>query len=541
MVLRMRTLLLTGLLSLGIVQAADVPPATNLLQLQRQLQKAVSSSRSPTAAWGIQINAQQSRATWFATNASSRFIPASNTKLFTAALSLDRLGADYRLVTSLRAARKPDSNGTLPGDLRVVGGGDPTLCARLHQGNWEAAFAPLVEAVRAAGIRRIQGNLVCDESRFRSSRYGSGWAWDDLSADYGAAVSALTAEDNCVNVVVIPGTRAGDPAQVQLSPLPAGLTLVSRVVTGPTNATRNLNLHRWPGEKTLQVSGTVPADSARVIEEASVPEPARWFGELFREALRRQGIDFTGQVTVVSASDPSPLPGEDPPGLELGSLSSPPIGEVVREMMKPSQNLYAQLLLLAAGTEAERYPREDEDSSAPPAPTSEEAGTRALRQFLKKNGFAPDEVVIEEGSGLSRKNLVTPRAVIQLLELMPTHRWGTAWMNSFPVGGQDGTLRRRFPEPPTRGNVRAKTGTLRYVTSLSGYLTNAVGEPLIFSVLVNNYLPSNPGDTARAEIDQLIELLAQSRVKSNRTEGGMRQGSDHSPRRLPKFDPPDHH
>ena len=512
MVLRMRTLLLAGLVGWGLAQADPIPPATTVNQLQDQFRQVLSATSSPGAAWGIQVNSRRTGATWFGTNTASRFIPASNTKLFTAALALDRLGGDYRFSTSLRIQSPPNAQGVLAGDLLVVGGGDPTRAARLNGGSWEKAFAPLVAAVQARGIRRIKGNLLCDESRFRGPPYGSGWGWDDLAQYYGAAVSALTAEDNSLQVSALPGSRVGDPARLELLPLTAGLTLVSTVTTGPTNALPRLEVARLPGERVLEVSGTVPLGSERAVEEAAVADPARWFGELFREAMRRQGITVDGEIRVLRAADRIARPLDESTWTELAAVPSPAVGEVVREMMKPSQNLYAQLLWLAAGSEAERYPREGEED-VKSATTTEEAGQKVMNLFLQRHGFPAQEVVLEEGSGLSRKNLVSPRAVIQLLELMPRHAWGEAWMASLPVGGVDGSLKRRFLQPPTRGNVQAKTGTLRYVNSLSGYLTNSVGEPLVFSILINNFVPPAGGRSSREEMDQLVELLAQSQIR----------------------------
>lgn len=512
MVLRMRTLLLAGLVGWGLTQAEPIPPATTLDQLQDQFRQVLSATSSPGAAWGIQVNSRRTGATWFGTNSASRFIPASNTKLFTAALALDRLGGDYRFSTSLRIQSPPNAQGVLAGDLWVVGSGDPTLCARLKGGSWEKAFAPLVAAVQARGIRRIQGNLLCDERRFRGPPYGSGWGWDDLAQYYGAAVSALTAEDNSLQVKALPGSRVGDPARLELLPLTSGLTLVSTVTTGDTNAPPRLDVARLPGERVLEVSGTVPLGAEPVVEEAAVPDPARWFGELLREALRRQGILVDGEIRILRAADRNAQPLDESTWTELAAVPSPAVGEVVREMMKPSQNLYAQLLWLAAGSEAERYPREGEEA-VKSAATTEEAGQNVMNLFLQRNGFPAQEVVLEEGSGLSRKNLVSPRAVVQLLELMPRHAWGEAWMASLPIGGVDGSLKRRFQQPPTRGNVQAKTGTLRYVNSLSGYLTNSVGEPLVFSILINNFVAPTGGRSSREEMDQLIELLAQSRIR----------------------------
>jgi D-alanyl-D-alanine carboxypeptidase/D-alanyl-D-alanine-endopeptidase (penicillin-binding protein 4) len=190
---------------------------------------------------------------------------------------------------------------------------------------------------------------------------------------------------------------------------------------------------------------------------------------------------------------------------ELVSLTSPPASEVVREMVKSSQNLYAQLLWLAAGAAGS-------DGNGMPAMTTDDQAATALGGFLRANGFVVNDVLLEEGSGLSRRNLATPRSLVHLLRGMSQHRCRDAWRQSFPVGGVDGTLARRFTRPPTLGNVRAKTGTLRYTGALAGYLTNAVGTPLAFSIMANGFVPTGDGPTVRDEIDRWVEILAQSRV-----------------------------
>jgi D-alanyl-D-alanine carboxypeptidase/D-alanyl-D-alanine-endopeptidase (penicillin-binding protein 4) len=209
------------------------------------------------------------------------------------------------------------------------------------------------------------------------------------------------------------------------------------------------------------------------------------------------------------------IPGEAPesPGVEEGSgvvrpvlqelaaVPSPPVSVRVREMMKASDNLHAQLLLLGVGSRTKALKEGLQDE------TTDAAGLRAMDQFLARVGLRRTEYFFEEGSGLSRKNVVTPHAVVQLLMHMNRHPSAKEWRDSLPVGGVDGTLKSRFTTAPTKGNVRAKTGSLRHVAALSGYVTTLTGEPLAFSILVNQYIPDGQG-SARREIDELVQLLA---------------------------------
>lgn len=479
--------------------------ATNLPALQSQLQSALTGTGSQSTLWGAQVTSLGTGETWYATNSGTRFIPASTAKLFTAALFLDRLGPQFTFRTPVRIRGLLPNDGILKGPLWIEGVGDPTRSARWNQGRWEQAFAPIAEALAAAGVRRIEGDLLCDESRFQTMPFGRGWDWDDADSSFAPPVSALSAEDNCVQLRLLPGSSAGSPVTVQMDPLPAGFRLENQLVTSQAKDAQRLDLHRLPGHDRLVLRGSLPTGMGPVTESTPVPDPARWSGELLREALQRRGIRVNGSVVVIGADDRRRQPRSTNGWTELVSLSSPPASEVVREMVKSSQNLYAQLLWLAAGAAGS-------EGDVPLEMLTDDQAVAALGGFLRENGFVANDVLLEEGSGLSRRNLITPRAVVHLLRRMLEHRCRDAWQQSFPVGGVDGTLARRFPRPPTLGNVRAKTGTLKYTGALAGYLTNAVGTPLAFSIVANGFAPTAAGPTVRDEIDRWVEILAQSRM-----------------------------
>lgn len=501
--LRRLPLLLTVLL---VLPARSEPVRlASRADLANRLAQSLAATAAPGAQWGIKAVSLKTGKTLFETNAARLFVPASNTKLFTGALALDRLGADRTLATSLWVPAA-SSGETVTGDLLVRGGGDPTLSDRLKE-RWETVFAPFVTAVSKAGIRRIEGDLVCDESLFRGAPYGSGWNWDDLGYYYGAAVSALSANDNVLHLRVTPGQAVGAPASVQLGPLTNLLEVVGTARTGPTNAAVNLQTERLPGENRLRISGSIPLGKGPQTEEVPVPSPARYFGELFREALRRAGITVTGEVRVVDWRERATQPWVSAEWRQVGQIPSPKLADVVTEMMKPSQNFYAHCLWLLAGVQAERQPV-GKEVGRPLPDTTEESGLRAMRTFLGTVGIPAHEAVFEEGSGLSRKNLVTPNAMVQLLAHMHRHPAAAAYRESLPIGGVDGTLKRRFTAAETKGRIRAKTGTLRHVSALSGYVDTKGGETVSFSILVNAYVPAKDSASATQETDRLVELLA---------------------------------
>lgn len=509
----------TWLLGFALVllpQLVAAPGAGTLPELQHQLAAKLDATRLPGSSWGIKVVSLGTGKTLFATNATKLFVPASNTKLFTTALALNRLGADHRLATTLRTQNAPDADGSLKGDLMVVGGGDPTFTARLHGGKWEAALAPLVNAVKAAGIRRINGDLVCDESAFRGAPYGSGWNWDDLGEKYAPAVSALSFNDNTFRVVVTPGPTAGRPVLAQVLPAFTGISnppngqplvgLRNHAVTGLATNAPALRLARLPGGVDVDIDGELPAGGERATEELSIPSPAHYFGGALRQVLAEAGVKLSGEVRVLDWRARADAHADDAAWRDLATVPSPAMAELVRETLKPSQNLYAQLLLLAVGAETERYPR-DTELAWPRTITTEAAGLRALGTLLDEAGIAKGEAMFLEGSGMARGNLVTPAALVRLLAFMNQHHWAKAWREALPIGGVDGTLQTRLTGPLTKGNVRAKTGTLRGVSALSGYLTTASREAIAFSIIVNNFSPGGAAQ-ARAETDTLVELLA---------------------------------
>jgi D-alanyl-D-alanine carboxypeptidase/D-alanyl-D-alanine-endopeptidase (penicillin-binding protein 4) len=470
----------------------------------------VSAPRFARAQWGVQIVSIDTGVELFAHQAGKLFIPASNTKLYTAALALDRLGPDFRFRTSLYAARHPDRQGVLAGDLIVFGRGDPTLAARTPGGDLDAALAPLADALQAAGVRRARGDLVADESYFVGDPVGAGWSCDDLLWYYGAEVSALSINDNALDVIVAPDTVPGRPAQITLAPTPPGLTVSNLCVTGPPGSPRRVRFERPFASTVLRVLGQIPVGGSNLTESVAVPRPAAWFAAAFRATLARRGIRIDGGIRVVSDPEGTRRPAVPARLVELGGVESPPLRDLLARMLKPSQNQEAQLLLLQVGTLAPPPPGTNRTAvpDLEPAENAESAGTRALEAFLTDAGVPADEVLVEEGSGLTRRNLVSPAATVRLLRFMDRHRHAEVFRQALPVAGVDGTLRNRMRETPAAGNARAKTGTLRYVHALSGYVTSAAGERFAFSILLNNYQPATGTRHARAELDELVTTLA---------------------------------
>jgi serine-type D-Ala-D-Ala carboxypeptidase/endopeptidase (penicillin-binding protein 4) len=465
--------------------------------------------------WGIKVVSLDTGLTLFEHNAGKLLKPASNAKLFTGALALDRLGPDYRIRTSFYSTAKPNRSGTLNGDLIVYGRGDPSFAARFNDGDHSKSLAPLVEALVATGVKRVKGDLVGDESYFRGPPFGSSWTWDDLQYYYGAEVSALTQEDNVVDLVVRPGSRTGAPCLMETRPATGLLTFVNRSKTIETDGEREIHLHRPPGENTVHVSGQLPLGSTNWNDAVAVSHPARWFVTRLKEELERRGVKISGKARTVDWDERRAKPIEHSELLEVASVESRPLSEIVTKMMKPSQNLYAQLLLLQAGAVTESRRRKAEvqsGGSEDETRNTEDLGIAELKKFVGEAGISDGEVLFDEGSGLSRRALVTPNAIVQLLTFMSRHRNADIFRAALPVAGVDGTLRNRMRGTVAEKNVTAKTGTIGYVFTLSGYLNTVGAEELAFSVMLNNYDAGS--NTARGDVDAVAVMLAEFRGRS---------------------------
>jgi D-alanyl-D-alanine carboxypeptidase/D-alanyl-D-alanine-endopeptidase (penicillin-binding protein 4) len=509
-------------------------PARSIAELQRQLSEHLSQPKFVGAMWGVKVVSLDSGEIIFEHNPQKLFSPASNSKLYTMAMALDRLGPDYRIETSLYVTSRPNRSGTLKGDLMVYGRGDPTINARLHETNVYSALEPFVAALTRAGMKRIAGDLIADESFFRGPPYGSGWAWDDMEYYYGAEVSALTINDNTLQLTLKPGQVIGDPCELALLPplpatpilrhptfaekggehnlrfqrparevrfVPAYLAFSNRTRTVVSGARRRINLYRPIEQNVVYLSGEMAADDGGYVEDVTVHNPAGLFAVFLREALARRGITVRGNIRTVNWLDREKTPMNWNELIELGSVESLPIRDIIREVQKPSQNLYTDLILAHVG---ERTRRSDTPSSR----TSEDLGIDELNRFAREVGINSGDLQFEEGSGLSRNNLTTPNATIALLQFMSRHKSADVYLDALPIAGVDGTLRNRMKGTPAAGNARAKTGTLRWANSLSGQVKTASGERLIFSIMLNRYYNTDPNRTARAEVDTIAVMLA---------------------------------
>jgi D-alanyl-D-alanine carboxypeptidase/D-alanyl-D-alanine-endopeptidase (penicillin-binding protein 4) len=524
---------------------AATPPA-NLQELHTAVDAIITQPRYTTARWGVHVVSLDTGRELIDRDAHRLFVPASNTKLFSGALAWHDLGPDFRIRTSLLAATRPDEIGTLHGDLVVYGRGDPSFTARFHDGQVDQALQPLVAALREAGVRRVTGDLVADESFFRSPPYGAGWEWDDFQYGYGAEISALSVHENVVKVHVRPRDIPGHPVMVFTEPPTGSVTVENHAVTAPRGTPSSLRVVRSIDSSHILLTGQYPVGGRAFSETVAVHDATRWFGTLLKRDLAQAGIPVEGTVRVENAWTRAQSNAINPAALkEIAFVESPPLRDLAAVMLAHSQNQAAHLLYLQAGVAQlarERQRGQDQDENRPNATqkranflasrlavftpdvpdTTDDAAARAMKRFLATLGIPTGDVLIEEGSGLTRRNMVTPAAVTTLLRFMAdaaeirnprseipnTAGAIRSFREALPFPGGRGTLTRRLGTLAGGQRLRAKTGYLRHTYALSGYLTTAAGENLVFSILANaaEYRDGQP--SPREDVDALVELIA---------------------------------
>ena len=429
-------------------------------------------------------------------NADRSFMPASVTKLFTTAAALHVLGPHFTYRTRLYA-EGPVEGDTLQGNLVVRGAGDPTFGVARPDRDALDTFRAWADSLRAAGIRRIAGGIVGDDDVFDDVPLGDSWSWDDLQYGYAAEISGLSFHENVVKLRIAP-TRPGSPGAVTWQPDNTDyVTISNRSRTAARGASLVDGYQRQPGTNRFEVTSEVPVSRVEQ-EELSVHNPTLYFAHVLREVLRAEGIEVDGMPMDVDRLAERP----DYDSAELRIVArhtSAPLSELAREINKESNNLWAEQVLRTLG-------------AASDTAGSAEGGHIQAKAVFAEAGIDTSRLQLVDGSGLSRKNLVTPRMATDLLRFMARHddrAVQSAFLESLAVGGRDGTLEYRF-----RGgtpDVRAKTGSLGNVSALSGYVRTRDGRLVAFALFCNHYTTRSA--LVRSAQDAIVTILGSASVR----------------------------
>ena len=492
---------------------ADAP--RSLDELKSRIEQIVRRPELEPGFFALKIVSLDSGQVIFEQEANKFVRPASNMKLYTVATAFDRLTPDFHFITSVYAKEKPD-DGKVKGDLIIYGRGDPSIAARFNDGDYFKGINALADRIVAAGVKRVKGDLVGDESYFNGAPLGSGWEWEDLTWSYGAPVSALNINDNALDLNIKPGDRVGAPVVFTTGPpAPSFVTIVNHATTSARGSRSNLRIYRGLGANTIELSGTLPMGDAGWVGGVAIQDPALAFVTMLREALVKRGVKIDGRVRTVNwrtggsivpafsntaLAKVTDVPGQSAP-VEIASLQSPPFGVIAAHTLKPSQNQYTELILRTLGR-TQTPPVSDNGRTR----DDEDTGLEIVRTFLRQAGIGDNDVALNDGSGLSRNDLISANTTVALLTFMTKHKYFEQFREALPIAGVDGTLRTRMRGTPAEGNVHAKTGSLSSVASLSGYVTTAAGEHLVFSMMLNNY--PDAAAVRRDSIDAIAVLLA---------------------------------
>jgi D-alanyl-D-alanine carboxypeptidase/D-alanyl-D-alanine-endopeptidase (penicillin-binding protein 4) len=448
--------------------AGDICPG----ELGAQVDAIANRPEFSRSRWGILIQPLSSTATLYSRDAQKYFIPASNVKLLTTAAALQKLGADFRIKTSVYSGEN--------GSLYVAGRGDPSIT--------EAQLKSLAQQLKRRGVDRVN-ELIGDDSYFQGSAVNPNWEWEDAQAGYGAPINSLIFNQNAIELLLSP-QALGQPLKVTFAEpkLANQWQIQNNSVTVAQNESEFIEVGREFDRPAIRVSGQLKVGAEPESAYVAVVNPANNFLQHFQQVLVAEGIPVK-QALVASVSRNF--------NQELATVESPPLAELVRETNRESNNLYAEVLLRLLGKVTDKMPQQQEDT--------DEIGLKELKTALTQLGVNPNSYILADGSGLSRHNLISPEALVQTLRFMANSPAASIYRQSLPIAGESGTLKNRLSSTPNRVILQAKTGTLSGVSALSGYIEVPDYEPLVFSIIVNQSGLS--AASMRSATDEIVLLL----------------------------------
>jgi D-alanyl-D-alanine carboxypeptidase/D-alanyl-D-alanine-endopeptidase (penicillin-binding protein 4) len=467
------------ILALTSVSAQDkkdtvtsAPPRYSLSTLPEfwsQMDDIFNDPSFSNANWGVLIQSLETGEYFYKRNEDKLFLPASSLKLFTTSAAINLLGPEYRFTTNIYK-HGPIDGSILKGDIIVQGRGDPTISARFYGGDMLMVYKLWADSLQNLGIEEIDGNIIGDDSEFDDRGLGEGWSWDDESYWYSAQSSAISFNDNCVNISV-GVTKDKKKAKILVDPFTKYVVITNEVTVVPKDSTTNIDVYRERGTNIITVTGTIKENSDTVNTFCTVNNPTQFAMVTLKHVLETRGIKIDGSAMVVGDL-PKPIDYRDANLLFVNS--SPPLREIIKVVNKNSQNFYAEQILKTIGLEADHY-------------GTVENGVEAELDVFKDMGINTDGMVLVDGSGLSRLDFVTPRHFVSILNYMYKSKYFIPFYNSLPIAGEDGTMGTRLKGTRADGKIRAKTGYLTAVRSLCGYAWTAENEPIAFAIIANNF------------------------------------------------------
>ncbi len=460
------------------------PPAADpVLIFQEKINEILQDSVLYQAHTGIKIVSLDRNEVLYEKNSHKLFHPASNMKIITTAAALKKLGVNFKFKTEVLVDTPGIADGKIAGNLYLKGGGDPDLTSD--------DLRKMIQNLKEQGITEIEGDLICDERYFDELFLGSGWMWDDASCWECAAISALSVNDNCVEVHLQPAPVIGEKPIVTICPATNYVKIDNQGIT--VDSLDTLQQQKFKIERewihpsnVIHIEGGIANNIPEVIQVIDIREPALYTGTLFRELLTDADIKFSGTVKKGVTSTNA---------ISLITYWSKPLSLIVYNTNKESDNLSAELILKTMGAEKKN------------PPGTSRKGITVINEYLHEIGQDSSRFRLADGSGVSRYNLVSPELLVAILkDMYHDSKVQAEFKSSLPIAALDGTLKKRMKDSPAAGNLRAKTGSLSDVSTLSGYATSADGENLAFSLMMIHF--NVPTSYIRMVQDKIGEAIS---------------------------------
>lgn len=441
------------------------------------------------AHWGAKIKSLENGKVWYTLNSNKMFMPASNEKIPTSAAALQKLGPDFRFTTKLSTDGEV-ADSILTGDLLVWSNGDPTLYNRFFDST-TVVFNQFADSLKQLGVKQINGNIIGDDNAFDDNHIGYGWTHSGLKYWYSAKVGALQLNENYVDFFIIMPVDKKDSVKI-IPNLESDYFTFKNNISVVDSGTNDIDIEKEYGTEEFIFSGEVKIGSDTVQISPTIYNPTNFYVTVLKETLEKNGIEIIGK-----AIDCDEINGFDSSYSKTNAIleyHSPPNSEVLKKLMKRSQNLYAETMTRVMGW---KFFNEG----------SFRKGRHVVYDVLNDFSIDTNKIRYMDGSGLSRYNYISPEQIIKILESMKESENRELWRDIMPIAGVDGTLKYRMRGTSAEGIVHAKTGTISNVRALSGYVTTASGEELVFSFLVNGHLLSSKA-TERIT-DSVLEMIAE--------------------------------
>ena len=450
-------------------------PARQRAALRWWIDSVVAAPEFRNANWGILVVDPERSDTLVRYNAAKLFMPASNMKIITGAVALAQLGPGYRFRTTLLATG-PIVDGTLRGDLLLIGRGDPSASDQMR-GDAMLAMLELADSIAARGILRIDGRIRAEGDAFPGAIYGYGWSWDEVDEPYSAGVDELYFNDGFSRIIIRGGAFPGEPVTAAVLPSRGypRVRIEARTVPEPDSTLTagdalvtplSIRVERDSSPGAVVVRGTIAPRDSQMVRFAHAAPPTAYMTAL-KEALEARGLTVAERDSVATGNATGRLD-------TIAVVLSPPLRDIMPAFEKPSQNQIGEILLRTLGLERTGVGTPD-------------SGRAVIERQLLEWGATRDGFVVRDGSGLSRYNYLSPETIVRVLEVMRRDTAFTAFYDALPIAGVDGTLANRMKGTYAEANARGKTGFVAQARSLSGYVTSADGRLLVYSLLANNW------------------------------------------------------